>query len=343
MEPQDYHRQLETYHRASQRLHTWASGALALSLLRAALHSGALRMLQQPRTVPEIARQIGLEDSWAHELCDALYALHICERHDDTYVLAADFAALLAADAPLSVADTLGFFDVFVQDMAHTFTPPYGETHLSTQEQLQIAKGKWGTPVSPLARQAFQHLAAQMPEVIALWNAPARHLEVGCGAGRDLLCLATLYPQVHVTGVDVNAAALAYVEREAQALGLPERVSITHADIQDLSYDAEFHTILWSQIFFPRASRTRTLEVVYRALRPGGYLLLPLQHEIGRDTEQLRASPLTLAVLLQLVYRHWGLNPLPTTAIQQEAEAAGFTWVRLVTAPYYFLMLLRKP
>jgi len=334
---------LETYNQAGQRLNTWFAGALSLSFLQAAINSGVLAIMDQPRTVQDIAHHLQLEEPWVRELCQALYMINVFDYKDNVYYLSSDYACLLAPDAPLSLPDTLDLFEVFIREMAHMFSPKRTYADVLPEDQLKVAKGKWGAPFSTLTHHAFQQLGAQMPEVIEIWDTHAKHLELGCGAGRDLLCMASLYPEVEVTGVDINADALVHVKREAQNLGLSERVNLLQADARTLDYQEAFHTVLWSQIFFPRDTRKSTLEVSYRALKPGGYLLLPLQHDLSHATDQMRALGNGLPLLLKLIYTHWELNPRNTDAIRKEAEQEGFEFVRLVSVPYYFVMLLRKP
>jgi SAM-dependent methyltransferase len=336
-------RQLETYNQAGQRLNTWISGALSLSFLRAAINSGVLAILDQPHTIQDIASRLHLEEPRVLELCQALYVLNIVDCYDNTYSLSADFTCLLAPDAPLALSDTLGVFEVFIREMEHIFSPQRSYTQLPIEDTLKVAKGKLGNPASTLARYAFQQLCAQMPEVMTIWNTHAKHLELGCGVGRDLLCIAALYTKAYVTGVDINADALFHAQRDAENLGLSKRVKLIYADVLALEYHEEFHTVSWSQIFFPIDLRQSTLTVSYRSLKPGGYLLVPLQYDLSSTKEQLRASDKGLPLLVQLIYKYWGLNPRDTHGIRTEAEQAGFEFVRLVSVPYHFVMLLRKP
>jgi hypothetical protein len=262
---------LETYSQAGQRLNTWFTGALSLAFLHAAINSGILAIMDQRRTIQDIANHLQLEEPWVLELCQALYVLNIFDYKDKAYSLSSDYTCLLAPDAPLSLTDTLDLFEVLIREMERMFSPKRAYADVLSEDQLKVAKGKWGDPSSTLARHAFQQLGVHMPEVIDIWNTPAKHLELGCGAGRDLLCVASLYPEVEVTGVDINADVLFHVKREAQKIGLIERVNLIHADARTLDYQEAFHTVLWSQIFFPRDMRKSTLEVSHRSLKPGGY------------------------------------------------------------------------
>lgn len=334
---------LATYHQASQQLNSWFTGALSLSFLRAAIDSGVLAIMDQPRTVQDIASHLHRAETWVSELCQTLYVLQIFEYNDGLYYLSSDYTCLLDPNAPLSLIDTLGAFEVFIREMEHIFSTRRPYAHLSTEDQLKVAKGKWGVPSSTLARDAFQQFSAQMPEVLDIWNTDAKHLELGCGAGRDLLCTASLYPKLEVTGVDINPATLSHVRRDAQGLGLSERVNLIHADARTLDYQEAFDTVSWSQIFFSTETRKSTLEVSHRALITGGYLLLPIQHDLSSHMDQLRASGNGLPLLLKHIYRSWGINLQNPNDIRREAEQVGFEFVRLVSVPYYFAMLLRRP
>lgn len=43
---------------------------------------------------------------------------------------------------------------------------------------------------------------------------------IGCGDGRELFCIASIYPQIHFTGIDVNAHALDIARRVAKTIDI---------------------------------------------------------------------------------------------------------------------------
>lgn len=58
-------------------------------------------------------------------------------------------------------------------------------------------------------------------------HAGARHLEIGSGNGHDSIALAELYPDAHITGIDLNPDIVAVANRRVQEKGLR---NIEHLD-----------------------------------------------------------------------------------------------------------------
>jgi len=118
-------------------------------------------------------------------------------------------------------------------------------------------------------------IAKVMPEVEAVWQAGARHLEVGCGVGNALLGTVTTYQYVSAVGIEIDELTAAEAERRAQLLGVADRTDVRRMDSCDLQEEEAFDMVQWSQFSFPTASRPVVLRAMHRALRPGGYLFMP--------------------------------------------------------------------
>ena len=96
-------------------------------------------------------------------------------------------------------------------------------------------------------------------------------------------------------------------------------------------------------MYFPPATRAQTARVARRALKPDGYLLLPLQAEPPATPEALRTPGGQQVALSRLVYRVWGLGWYSAEEVRAEMEDAGFEFVRVVPHPRTDSMLLRAP
>jgi tRNA1(Val) A37 N6-methylase TrmN6 len=85
-----------------------------------------------------------------------------------------------------------------------------------------------------LIQPAAGYRAAIDPVLLAA-AVPARDdetvLELGCGVGAALFCLAARVPQVQLVGVEGDAETAALARENAVANGVAERVRIVHADI----------------------------------------------------------------------------------------------------------------
>jgi SAM-dependent methyltransferase len=108
-----------------------------------------------------------------------------------------------------------------------------------------------------------------MPEVGVVWQAGARHLEVGCGIGNSLLGTVTTYPRVTAVGIEINALTAAEADWRARALEVHDRVEVRRMDACDLKDESTFDTIQWSQFFFPAATRPVVLQAMQKLGRKG--------------------------------------------------------------------------
>ena len=112
---------------------------------------------------------------------------------------------------------------------------------------------------------------------------------------------------------------------------MTDRVELRHVDARELRDEATFDTVQWSQFFFPRDSRAATLAVIYRALRAGGYLLVPLAMSVPNTPEQLHSPAGRVTSINQLVFGCWGVDWLNDDEVRTEVEGAGFTIIRVTS------------
>ena len=101
----------------------------------------------------------------------------------------------------------------------------------------------WGldfevTPDVLIPRPETEHVVETVLDLTAGHHegkeAPLRIVDVGTGSGCIILALASELPNAQLFGTDISAAALAVAKRNAQRLGLTERVRFVEADL--LSY-----------------------------------------------------------------------------------------------------------
>jgi cyclopropane fatty-acyl-phospholipid synthase-like methyltransferase len=148
---------------------------------------------------------------------------------------------------------------------------------------------------------------------------------------------------VTVVGVDLSGEALEEVRRQAHALGIADRVHLLHRDARSVTDRAQYDTVVWSQMYFPPEARAETARVARHALKPEGYLLLPLQSEPPATPETLRTPAGQQVALSRLVFRSWGLGWHRAQEVRIEMERAGFTFVRVVPHPRTDYMLMQAP
>jgi len=198
-------------------------------------------------------------------------------------------------------------------------------------------------PSSPTARALWASALAEMaPELYSLWEGGGRHLEIGCGAANALLSLLASLPGLSAVGVEIDGGAIALARGRARELGVEDRVELRHADARTLSEEASFDSAAnWSQQFFPAEGRGEVLASVWRALKPGGYLLATMFGDPPGSAEALREPAGRSYALDRLAYGGWGVPVLGTEELREQLEGAGFEVLRIISPPPNPLMVSR--
>ncbi len=130
-------------------------------------------------------------------------------------------------------------------------------------------------------RKAILHHVATIAQ-------PTRILEVGCGTGSNLVQICKLFPQAHITGLDLSQAMLARAQWNLREQN-PRVQLIERAYDRPLKITPSFDLILFSYaltMFNP--GWEQAIEAAYRDLQPGGLIAVVDFHD----------TPFTW-------YRHW--------------------------------------
>jgi SAM-dependent methyltransferase len=129
------------------------------------------------------------------------------------------------------------------------------------------------------ARLAFTQRAFEMlPDL----DNP-RILDVGCGQGGPTLVLARLSGG-HVTGLDIDQAALDELSGRAGEAGLSGRIEAVHGSMVDMDFAAESFDVIWAEGSMHVLGFERALEEWRRFIKPGGFLVI-------HETAWLRPDP----------------------------------------------------
>jgi SAM-dependent methyltransferase len=100
-----------------------------------------------------------------------------------------------------------------------------------------------------------------------------RHLEVGCGTGFVLSAVMRAFPEARVTGTELLVAGLPFAAARAG------RAELIQLDARHLPFADEFDTIGAFDVLEHIQEDERVLDEMYRALRPGGVVLVTVpQH-----------------------------------------------------------------
>lgn len=124
-------------------------------------------------------------------------------------------------------------------------------------------------------------------------GAPARALDLACGAGRNALYLAGL--GYTVDAWDVSEVGLAHLRRAAQERGLAARVRVRQVDLEGAPLPVARYDLVLDTYFLDR----RLLPAMPAAVKPGGLMfmetLLSTPQKPGRPDYYLQPGELRAA------------------------------------------------
>jgi arsenite methyltransferase len=101
-------------------------------------------------------------------------------------------------------------------------------------------------------------------------------LDVGCGAGTDLLIAARRAgPRGRAIGVDMTPAMRAAAQENARRAGLAERVSIVEGNTDALPLeDASVDVVISNGVINLSSNKLQAMSEIVRVLRPGGRVMI---------------------------------------------------------------------
>ncbi|UXA05044.1 class I SAM-dependent methyltransferase [Mycobacterium sp. SMC-2] len=268
----------ETSDEFAGRMVAAIDGASLALLLSIGHQTGLLDTMASlpPSTSAQIADAAGLDERYVREWLAGMATGHVV--HYDagaaTYSLPAHRARVLTrAAGPDNLA------------LAAMFIPLLGEVE---QKIIDCFRQGGGLPYSEYPRfhmlMAEQSAAvfdnALVDVVLPLVDGLVERLrsgadvaDFGCGSGHAINVMAQAFPASRFTGIDFSDEAIAAGIREAAGLGLTNAGFESH-NLSELDKVAEYDVITVFDAIHDQAQPARVLENIYRALRPGGVLLM---------------------------------------------------------------------
>jgi SAM-dependent methyltransferase len=314
----------------------WSEGAELIRLVRAAHEAGWLSQLRDKTTADALVAERGLPVGQVANVLDVLSAAGVTERVGDAFRLTTSFDALADGTTGADLVESLDAVDLLRDEIPLAVTGTGGA--LSAAQALVVARD-WGIGPTEDARHLYSAFYAALPQYRAVLENGGRLLDVGCGIGAAVLSTATLFDAVRAVAIEVVPEVAEVTRARAVAAGVADRVEIRTADARDLTEEAAFDASFWAQPFFDPTARADTLAVIFRALRPGGLLLVqelfpPVSEE---DTANVRARLDRL-----FLEQHNGTFGRTAEALAAEAEAAGFRDTEIVTTPLGRVVLTHR-
>jgi 2-polyprenyl-3-methyl-5-hydroxy-6-metoxy-1,4-benzoquinol methylase len=229
-----------------------------------------------PSTSAQIAAAAGLNERYVREWLGGMTTGHIVDydAENGTYSLPPYRAGVLTrAAGPNNLA------------LIAQFIPLLSEVE---QKVIGCFRAGGGVPYSEFPR--FHRLMAEMSGavfdaalidvVLPLVDGLPERLrsgadvaDFGCGSGHAVNVMARAFPASRFTGIDFSDEAIATGIQEAARLGLTNATFESH-DLTKLDKVEAYDVITVFDAIHDQAQPARVLENIYRALRPGGVLLI---------------------------------------------------------------------
>lgn len=269
---------LETTEEFTERITAAIDGASLTLLLSIGHQTGLLDTMagQAPATSEQIAEAAGLNERYVREWLAGMTTGRVVDYDPDTatYSLPAQRAKVLTRAAG---PDNLALVTLLVPVLAEV-----------EQKIIGCFRAGGGLPYSEFPR--FHALMAEQSGVVydtALVDvvlplvdglverlrSGADVADFGCGSGHAINVMAQAFPASRFTGIDFSEQAIATGIAEAAERGLSNAAFESH-NLADLDKADAYDVITVFDAIHDQAQPARVLENIYRALRPGGVLLM---------------------------------------------------------------------
>jgi ubiquinone/menaquinone biosynthesis C-methylase UbiE len=167
-------------------------------------------------------------------------------------------------------------------------------------------------------------IAPQFEDLAARLEGPTgSFLDVGTGVGRLSIAIARHWPSLRIVATDTWERSLSLARSNVASAGLQDRIELRNQDAGELLDERAFDLAWIPAPFIPPQELWRIAERVYRALKPGGWLLFGT----AKPGTDLRAALMAFRVA------SWGGQLMSQDEIEKRLADACFTSIRVLPGP----------
>jgi SAM-dependent methyltransferase len=307
------------------------------ALLLAAHDEGLLDRLAAG-TGPQAA---GVDADRLTAVLGVLAAYGVAEQVDGGWALTEGWRQVVQGESPVSLEAVLGFGRVRTEQLAAALSPVADYWQLSAGDRLLVARGASFDPTVPAGPAMVRADLQDLPTVVAALEQGGRLLELGCGVASRLTALLRAFPTATAVGVELAPDLVAYGRARAEQVGVADRLELVVADARSYQPEGLFDLVGWSQFFFPEPARAGALATALGALRPDGWVTMPV---VWDGTVHPQGSPEQQELAVErLALDLWDVPVRSTAEVLAEVAAAGFVDVRVDSRPYIHFVRGRRP
>lgn len=149
---------------------------------------------------------------------------------------------------------------------------------LRTGRTVAVRPPRYYRSIEQLTRQDiavfFEEALAALPDLVTLLVTGADVVDLHCGGGRWLVAVARRFPATRLVGVEAEPDSTARAMRLVQEAGLESRIHIEAREVASITHEAAFDLAYFQHALHELADPAAALAAAWRALRPGGRLLV---------------------------------------------------------------------
>jgi ubiquinone/menaquinone biosynthesis C-methylase UbiE len=123
-------------------------------------------------------------------------------------------------------------------------------------------------------------LLEAQPDIKTIFSGGGRVLDVGCGAGRWVAKMASIFPQTLFVGVDKDPHMIEEAKRNCSHIS---NATFHESAAEEINYEDEFDLVYLGEVLYAVTDKMRALSACRRALKNGGYLVVCEAVVAGRE------------------------------------------------------------
>lgn len=229
-----------------------------------------------PATSAQIADAAGLNERYVREWLGGMVSGRVVEYNPakQSYSLPRHRAAVLThaagPDNLARVAQFVGMLGEVEQQIIGCFVHGGGLPYSAFPRFHSLMAEMSGEVFDAALVEAILPMVDGLPELL---RAGADVADIGTGSGHAINVMAKAFPASRFTGIDFSDEGLATGRVEAERLGLTNATFVAN-DVAALDVSETYDVITVFDAIHDQAHPAKVLENIYRALRPGGVLLM---------------------------------------------------------------------
>lgn len=227
----------------------------------------------RPKTLREVAGKIGAHEQALELLLNALVAMRVLDKNEETYGNSTVAATHLVRHSSQYVGHLLLLHDAEWENwgkLSQTIKTGQRTVDRHVFETDPELGGNVLAVLDRIGRQSGPDLAKRLQ-----LHGPIRMLDLGGGAGTNAIAFCRVYQELTATVLDLPAT-LRLTERTVKEAGLESRIALRSGDFNRDGLGGPYDFVLMSDILHYQnfATNAALVEKVYSHLAPGGRLVI---------------------------------------------------------------------